>query len=163
MANGFAVLARKELKKRSKMISSFLEKIEKEIRNISDLQIIVEGKKDREVMEKFGFKNILEISGKNFHSLLKKINKEKVVILTDFDEEGEKLAKELSHFLMANGIKVDWNERKILRNLLCIRKIEELKFILKFMEDDYNGKACSICDKIFNRSRIFLQRNSRET
>ena len=163
MGNGFASLVEKLLKKRSRMISSFLERIEKEVKDISDSQIIVEGKRDREVMEKLGFKNVVEISGKSFISILKKIEKERVIILTDFDEEGEKLAKRLGNFLIINGFKVDWNKRRILRNLFCTRKIEELKFILKFMEDDYNGKACSIYDKIFNRSRIYLQRNSRKT
>ncbi|MEM5790592.1 MAG: toprim domain-containing protein [Candidatus Aenigmatarchaeota archaeon] len=146
------------------MISSLVGRIEREIRNIKDYQVIVEGKKDREAMEKLGFKNIVEISGKNFSLILNEIEeKNKVVILTDFDNEGEEMAKELSKFLISHGFKVDCIERKILRDLLCIKKIEELKFILKFMEDDYNGKACSIHDKIFNRSRVLLRRNSGKT
>lgn len=144
------------------MISSLVERIEREVRNIGNSQIIVEGKKDRKIIERLGFKNIFEISGKNFSEILSKIKNE-VIILTDFDEEGEELAKNLNEILSSNGIKVNSGERKILKNIFNVKKIEELKFVLKFMEDDYNGKACSIYDKIFNRSRIFLRGNSGKT
>lgn len=144
------------------MISSLVERIEREVRNIGNSQIIVEGKKDRKIIERLGFKNIFEISGKNFSEILSKIKNE-VIILTDFDEEGEELAKNLNEILSSNGIKVNFGERKILKNIFNVKKIEELKFVLKFMEDDYNGKACSIYDKIFNRSRIFLRGNSGKT
>ncbi|RLI97735.1 MAG: hypothetical protein DRP00_03620, partial [Candidatus Aenigmatarchaeota archaeon] len=89
------------------MISSFIENIEKEIRNVENSQIIVEGKKDREVLEKLGFKNVVEISGKSLSEILKEIKKDSVILLTDFDSEGEKLAKRLYNFLKIYGIKVD--------------------------------------------------------
>lgn len=145
------------------MLSAFLENVVKEIRNIGSSQIIVEGKRDREVLEKLGFKNILEISGKSLFEILKEIKKEPVILLTDFDEEGEKLAKELYSFLKIYGIRVDELEREILRKIFGVNKIEELNFFVKFMEDDVYGKACSIYDKIFNRSRILVRRNSRKT
>ena len=145
------------------MISSFLENIEKEIRNVENSQIIVEGKKDREVLEKLGFKNVVEISGKSLSEILKEIKKDSVILLTDFDSEGEKLAKKLYNFLKIYGIKVDEFERRIFRKLFNVNKIEELNFFVKFMGDGYNGKACSIYDKIFNRSRVLMRRNGRKT
>jgi len=143
------------------MISSVMEKIEREIENTRSFRIIVEGKRDKEVMEKLGFKNVISICDKKLDEILSFIDKD-VLILTDFDEEGEKIAKRLEEFLTSRGVKVRSTERRIFRKIFNVKKIEELKFILKFMEDDYNGKACSINDKIFNRSRILMRRNSRK-
>ncbi len=145
------------------MISSFFRNVVKEIRNIGDSQIIVEGKKDRKVLEKLGFRNVLDISGKPLFEILKEIKKNPVILLTDFDSEGEKLAKKLYNLLKIYGIRVDEVEREIFRRLFNVNKIEELNFFVKFMEDGYNGKACSIYDKIFNRSRILMRRNGRKT
>ena len=52
--------------------------------------VIVEGIKDKESLEKIGYK------GKIFYANRVKIPREKMVILTDFDEEGTKIAKRIT-------------------------------------------------------------------
>ena len=55
--------------------------------------IIVEGRKDKEAMEKIGYK------GKVFYANAFKKAKSKIVILTDFDEEGKEIAKRITKTL----------------------------------------------------------------
>jgi 5S rRNA maturation endonuclease (ribonuclease M5) len=121
-----------------------------------EIPVVVEGKKDKKVLSKLGFKKIIEISGKSLHEISEKIkshNFNHIIILTDFDEEGEIKASQLKKLLSHFKIKVDSFTRNKFKSLK-IHKIEELNSFTKIMEDDYYGKTCSIYDKIFNRSRI---------
>jgi 5S rRNA maturation endonuclease (ribonuclease M5) len=130
-----------------------------------DAPIVVEGKKDKAVLTKLGFRKTIDISGKSLHEVSDKIklgNLNSVIILTDFDEEGEIKASQLRKLFTHSKIKVDSFTRRRFKSLK-IHKIEELKSFTKIMEDDYYGKTCSIYDKIFDRSRIFSRRNYRET
>jgi 5S rRNA maturation endonuclease (ribonuclease M5) len=131
-----------------------------------NIWIIVEGKRDKEVLSKLEVKNIFDISGKRLEdcvgTLISK-NPESVVILTDFDKEGLKKHKQLSKLFASNGIKINYIIRKRFNALFKVQKVEELNSFIKLMEDDYNGKTCSVYDKIFNRSRILSRRNSRKT
>jgi 5S rRNA maturation endonuclease (ribonuclease M5) len=128
-----------------------------------NIPVVVEGKKDKVVLNKLGFKKIIDVSGKSLHEISDKFDGFKsVIILTDFDEDGEIKALQLKKLFNHLKIKVDSFVRKRFKSLK-INKIEELKSFTKFMEDDYYGKTCSIYDKIFNRSRIYNRRNCRKT
>ena len=148
------------------LLSDKIEKIEHEIFNIGEAVVIVEGKKDRKALEPFGVKKILEISGKSLEDIIDKLKDEKsVIIMTDFDEEGEKKLSQLITFLTKYGIKADTSLRKKFKSLFKIQKFEELSSITKITKslgDDYRGKTCSIYNKIFNRSRFHNRRNGRE-
>jgi len=123
--------------------------------------IIVEGKKDKKVLEKIGFKNIIPISGKSNIKILKFLQKkkyDKVAILTDFDKEGKKKCKELTHILQRNGIRIDSFVRKTFNHTFKIHKIEELSSFTKLIEDDYYGKDTQIYEKSFNRNRFIKRR-----
>jgi len=127
--------------------------------------VIVEGKKDKKVLSKLGFKKVIDISGKSLHEISDKTKFDdfkRIIILTDFDEEGEIKASQLKKLFTHLKIKVDSFARKRFRSLK-IHKIEELSSFTKIMEDDYYGKTCSIYDKIFNRSRIHNRRNCGKT
>jgi 5S rRNA maturation endonuclease (ribonuclease M5) len=145
--------------------------IEEKMKKISELNkqniiFIVEGKKDKKVLEILGFKKIIDISGKSLHLLIGMIHShdsKSVAILTDFDEDGELKYSRLTKLLEKEGINIDHFIRKKFRSVFSIHKIEELTHFTKFMEDDYHGKTCSIYDKIFNRSRVYNRRNSGET
>ena len=144
--------------------------IEKKLEKIDRIKkqnsvFITEGKKDKNVLEKLGFKNIITISGKPLHlipSMIHQNDSESVVILTDFDEEGEIKASQLTKLLEKEGFEIDHFVRKKFKNF-GVYKIEELSRFIKFMEDDYHGETCSIYDKIFNRSRVHNRRHGRET
>ncbi len=101
-----------------------------------DSFIIVEGKRDKESLEKLGFKNIITISGKTNEKLLQKLKErsaKKVLILTDFDSEGASKYKELCKFFERAGVKNDSYSRLEIKKLFRIHKIEELKKLTKFI------------------------------
>jgi len=138
-----------------------LEKTIEEIKKYDKLCIIVEGKKDKLVLEKVGLENVLDISGKTICEILDKIksnNFQNTIILTDFDDEGKLKASQLTKLLQHHKIHILPNIRKKFMSFK-IYKIEELKRFTKFMEDDYYGKTCSIYDKIFNRGRVHSRRD----
>jgi 5S rRNA maturation endonuclease (ribonuclease M5) len=125
--------------------------------------VIVEGKSDEYLLAKLGFQRTLPIGGKSLSQVLQEViasQAKRVLILTDFDAEGEQKAKTLSRLLEAHGIKVDRFMRKRFFDLFQIHKIEELRNFFKFVGGDVHGEACSIYDKIRDQSR-FLNRRSR--
>jgi len=125
--------------------------------------IIVEGKKDKAALEKLGIGSILTISGKDNNKLLdvlKKKNINRVIVLTDFDKEGEKRYKEILKVFEKNGIKTDSSIRGKFKQTFKINKIEELSTIAKLTEQDHFNTAQPVNDKFFNRKK-FLRRRRR--
>jgi 5S rRNA maturation endonuclease (ribonuclease M5) len=139
--------------------------LKEEIEKIKNLAFVVEGIKDKDQLKKLGLKKVFTISGKPFFMLVEKIKKEnldEVVILTDYDHEGEKKAKELTKLFQLNGVFVNKKIRDRIKSFFNINKIEELAFFTKLMGDGCYEIA-SINGKIFNRSRIFMRRNCGKT
>lgn len=142
-----------------------LEKIKKEIANLANTCIIVEGVKDKIVLENLGFKNILTISNKSLISVVETIASRRfkyVTILTDFDKEGEEKLLHLTKLFKSYDIVINNSIRKFIKNSFKIHKIEELKFITKFLENDYYGRTSSISDKIFNINKFLIRKNCRK-
>jgi len=115
------------------MFSEFeIEKFSKLIEQ-SDV-IVVEGKKDKTVLYKMGLSNVIDISGKsieNFINIVISKSPENVIILTDFDKEGEKKFEEISKLLHHHGIKINNFTRKRFKMLFKVTKIEELNSFFK--------------------------------
>lgn len=103
------------------------EKFLLEIRNSGTL-LLVEGKRDRKVLENAGLENIIEISGKQLEKVADIVNgrDSKVTILTDYDKEGIKQYKRLKNLLLTNGIKIDDKLRRDFKRIFLVDKIEEL-------------------------------------
>jgi len=141
------------------MFTNQLRKIQNEIKNYGNIPVVVEGIKDKSVLQFLGFNNVIDISGDSLEEFADKINGESAIILTDFDKEGNDAAHKLTKLLVSRNIKVHSSLRNKIKNLFKIYKIEELNSFKKLLEDDYHGKTCSIYDKIFNRSRVFLRRS----
>lgn len=85
---------------------SFLQggKIKNKLKKIFqdlDLPVIVEGKSDVEVMEEFGVEDIVSLNGRPLYKVAKETSEsfDEVLVLTDFDTEGNKIAKKLNVFL----------------------------------------------------------------
>jgi len=128
--------------------------------------IIVEGKNDKHALLNFGFENVYDISGHSLHKFtdfIKSLNPESVAILTDFDEEGESKNSHLTRLLESSGLKVEKSLRNEFKNLFKVHKIEEIRSLVKFTEDDYYGEIGPINNKIFDRSRIRNRRSRRKT
>lgn len=124
--------------------------------------IIVEGKKDKSVLEKLQFKNIVTISGKGHEKLLEILKNQKigqVIILTDFDREGNKKHKELQRLLERNGIKTAFSIREKFKQTFNIGKIEELSFITKLIDPYTHGAKPQATNKTFNINKFFRRRN----
>jgi len=127
--------------------------------------IVVEGKRDKNVLKKLGVKKVEDISGKSVEEVVEDVCKigDEVLILTDFDREGRNLEKILKKEFEARKVKVLSSLRnRIKRKLKDVYKIEEIGKVLKLWGDVY-GKNCSINDKVLNRVRILRRRGGRKT
>jgi 5S rRNA maturation endonuclease (ribonuclease M5) len=136
------------------------------VKKFSDVPIIVEGKNDVKALSNFGFENIYAISGNSLHrftDFIASLGKKSVTILTDFDEEGESKNSRLTKLLESSDIRVEKFLRRKFKNSFKIHKIEEMRSLTKFTEDDYYGKIGPINNKIFDRSRIYNRCNRGET
>lgn len=110
-------------------------KIEKErllelLEKIKHKTVIVEGKRDKKILYSFGFTKILTLESGPYKTTLKAEKAKNVCILTDFDSEGEELAKKLNLFLQSLGCKIEHNMRRKLKFMfvkLRLTTIEDLK------------------------------------
>ncbi len=104
------------------------EELVKEIEKLkeADFIIIVEGKKDKSALEKFGIKNIITLSKKPLFAIIEDVvdkNKE-VAILTDLDKKGKQLYGKLNSGLQKFGVKVNDKFREFLFKKTKLRQIE---------------------------------------
>ena len=112
-------------------IDSLFEIFEEIIRKANDgYTIIVEGREDESVLRKLGITGtIIRYSERGLKRTLEDLEtneNSKVIILTDFDEEGEKICKELEKRLQSIGISFDQGTReKLKRNLTLYSKTVE--------------------------------------
>jgi len=122
--------------------------------------VITEGPRDSKALKSLGVKNIISLNGRplsefaihvsrSIHDLQARSSreaacKEEVVILTDFDSEGERIASKLSYLLSKHKVMV--NER-LRRKFMKFGKsrIEELK------EGDYHVEIGSDFDKVCDK------------
>ena len=103
-----------------------LRKIEQIICEIKDLSragavVIVEGKKDRDALNELGISDQISLASSppllNFaEDISRKTNH--VIILTDWDSQGKKMAKKLSVYLQASGAKPNNLIRKKIKRLV---------------------------------------------
>jgi 5S rRNA maturation endonuclease (ribonuclease M5) len=101
-----------------------MKKLEIILEKLKGEWIFVEGLKDKEALKKLGFQNILTISG-NLRQSCRRVEAEKVYVLTDLDRRGDQLAKMAVDELESNSIRADLEVRKKLAFLLRIRFFED--------------------------------------
>ncbi|MCC7570450.1 toprim domain-containing protein [Candidatus Micrarchaeota archaeon] len=113
---------------------------EKLILELKNNYVVVEGKKDKDALKNIGCRNIIPIQGKKFEqieNLFKKIDSEKIIILTDMDKEGERLAKELENICRSTSKYCNTQIRKQLSGLLKLQYWETIdKKIERFIEEN---------------------------
>ncbi len=92
-----------------------------------DWIVLVEGKRDKMVLEKFGIENVKQLKSKPYHTVADEISNRYsgVVLLMDFDEKGEQISKKLSRILRIYGLKVDTSFREKLRRT-NVKFVEEI-------------------------------------
>ncbi len=104
------------------------------LKEMDDVAFIVEGKHDKLALERFGIKNIFTYSSLSAQSVVNKISYngfKKIVILTDFDDEGKDKEKELSQYARSIGIEVDKYTRKFVKRTFGVTQIEEFSYYSK--------------------------------
>ena len=119
------------------MKEEMVEKIEKVLEEIRELAskgvpILVEGKRDEKVLRTLGVDGrIIKISQQSLNVLIDQLHRyRRVLILTDFDKEGEKIAKTLSSLLELEGTIPIYEMRNELKHALagqvsCIEGIKK--------------------------------------
>lgn len=95
----------------------------------SNIPIIVEGRKDRLSLNKFGLKNIFMLN-KPLYLVIEGIDSKTVAILTDLDYEGRKLYHNLKSAFSSRGINIDDK----LRLLLFKAKVKNIESLYKMMQ-----------------------------
>lgn len=97
-----------------------LERIKRE-----NLLIVVEGKKDKEALQKLGLSKII-ILNKPLFQLVEEIKEKEIILLTDLDKTGRKLYHLLKKDLNKNGIKVNNSLRNFLIKTKKVNQIETI-------------------------------------
>ena len=102
-----------------------LQRLLEKIKNSSTL-VIVEGKKDRIALQKFGISNITELSKKPLFQIVEEIAScnDECVILTDLDRKGRELYGRLSKDLQKHGVRIDNELREFMFKNTKLRQIE---------------------------------------
>jgi 5S rRNA maturation endonuclease (ribonuclease M5) len=105
-------------------------------RTICGAVVLVEGKRDREALAKLGVTGeIIMTSHKSLLNLSESLalSKKDIIILTDWDERGNEVARQVSVFMEADGTKPDNTIRTTLRSLLK-KEITEVENLYSYME-----------------------------
>ncbi|HIH40117.1 MAG TPA: toprim domain-containing protein [Halobacteria archaeon] len=99
--------------------------------------VIVEGRKDEASLSDLGVKNCLRlplnVSIFTFSEFIAKQNRN-VIIMTDWDDKGEELAKKIDNNLKNLDVLPDLNIRKRIKELVCkdIKDVESLnRYLIK--------------------------------
>ncbi|MFQ6051622.1 MAG: toprim domain-containing protein [Candidatus Hydrothermarchaeota archaeon] len=120
-----------------------IEKLEawiKELKQASEKKpIVVEGKKDKEALEKLGITGDI-YTIQSLGTLTKVIdnisNHEEVIVLTDLDKKGTLIYEKLKKRLESRGIKVIYRYRRDLREIIRINNIEALYSHIKRLREN---------------------------
>lgn len=102
----------------------------------SDATIMVEGEKDERSLRSLGINGrIVKAAHPPLLSLADKIARESgtVVLLTDWDERGERLALRISKYLRSLDVNIDTVIRRQLKGLVC-KDIGDVESLYKYVE-----------------------------
>ena len=111
----------KIMNKKIDELNNLIEKIKD-----SNALIIVEGKKDREALQKLGISNIVELSKKPLFQIVEDIadSNDECIILTDLDSKGKEIYGKLNSNLQKHGVKINNKLRDFLFKQTKLRQIE---------------------------------------
>lgn len=131
-----------------------LQKIEQIISEIRDLAlegaiIIVEGEKDRDALSELGISGqILLASYPPLLNFAEDISRKTdlAIILTDWDSQGKKLAKKLSGYLQASGMKPN----NLIRNKIKKLVQKEIKDV-----EGLSGYVHSLRCEVYTRPQLY--------
>lgn len=131
------------------------ERLGKILREFQGKTAVVEGRKDVKALKALGIKEVVPLNGRPLIRLIPLLNGKEIVILTDFDKEGRRIAAELRKLLQAHRIMLNTRLRKEVMNLKFGR-IEDMIALaplmeageIKTKEGDSYGKISTNFDKV---------------
>jgi 5S rRNA maturation endonuclease (ribonuclease M5) len=106
-----------------------LEELEKLREDSEEIPIIVEGPRDVEALRCLGVEGeFFQVSGTPFYELCERITKgySEVILFTDTDKAGQRLAKRLKSYFSQRGVKVRDKYRLTLLSRLDTHQVENL-------------------------------------
>ena len=117
-------------------------------RELDEAIIIIEGKRDERALRETGFApnaKTVKCGGKNAEATARqaienKDEKQQIVVLTDFDEEGERRASEITEALNALGTTPNAALRRNFRRLLGVSCVEDAPCALTRLENALENK-----------------------
>lgn len=98
--------------------------------------ILVEGRRDRASLEALGVRGrIVMTSQRQLFNLAERVSQQNVdvIILSDWDERGEEVARNVEVFLKSNGARPDCEPRKKLR-ILSKKEIKDIESLHGYIE-----------------------------
>lgn len=108
---------------------------------LSDVIIIVEGKKDKAALASLGITNTFSLDKWPLYKVIEHIAKSSkdCVILTDLDAEGKKLYAKLNSGLQEHGVRIDNRFRNFLFRHTSLRQIEGLDtYVSRLKRESHN-------------------------
>jgi len=101
----------------------------KEYGNTENVVVIVEGKRDEQVLKRWGIQNVFAIKGRRFYDILEEVEYCNLcILLIDTDKQGDKIFYRLKQMLEREGIPIDTDFREYMKNF-GVKEVEELPFI----------------------------------
>ncbi len=123
-----------QLRERYERVLEAVEDLREESRTAP---VVVEGKRDREALERLGVRGriIALNSGTSIFGLCEALAREheEVIVLTDWDRRGGQLARLLREGLVANGVRCDVDLRAQLARL-CRKEAKDVEGLAPFVE-----------------------------
>jgi len=98
------------------------------------IPVVVEGKNDEKALREAGLHGkMFTLSSSPMNELAETIARENrtVIILTDFDDFGERAAKKLKDFFLNEAVHPDMSYRKRFKSLLGVMAFEDLPTLLE--------------------------------
>ena len=111
-------------------LSGMVKKL-KEILDDVEYPIIVEGKRDVDAINEYGVEEVVSLKGRPLFKVALSVSKnaDKALVLVDFDEEGEKIAKKLNTFLERFGVVPKNSIRGKIKHILTLEGISQIENI----------------------------------
>jgi hypothetical protein len=142
--------------------SKDIEKLRKEISNLGVDPAILDGVQDFEALSSLGVEKLHPVSQiplQEFMESFTSLESHFAPILADFNGLDGDYHKITRLPLSEEG--GDFGQSRRFRNSLEDRRIDEIRF-KKSIGDDYNGKTCSINDKISYSGKLHVRGNGRK-
>ncbi|OMH41083.1 toprim domain-containing protein [Desulfurobacterium indicum] len=116
-------------REKQRKLKLWLMELKNFINRTENTIIVVEGKRDKIALKKFGIDRVYPLKGKGFHDfaqiLSDEIKPQSIILITDFDPEGEIIFQKLQKIFSRYNLPIDTSFREELRKT-GIKFVEEI-------------------------------------